>query len=41
MLAAIWADGHNDPVLRAYNTLGATWEDIGNDMLIGTPERHP
>jgi len=39
-LAAIWADGHSNPTLRAYDTLGATWEDIGDDMLIGTPDRH-
>jgi len=37
----IWADRHSDPTLRAYDTLGATWEDIDNDMLIGIPDRHP
>jgi len=40
-LAAIWADGYSNPTLCAYDTLGATWEDIGDDMLIGTPDRHP
>jgi len=40
-LSAIWADGHSDSTLRAYDTLGATWEDIGDGMLIGTPDRHP
>ena len=39
-LSTIWANGHNNPVLRAYETLGVTWEDIGDDMLIGTPDRH-
>ena len=40
-LAAIWVDGHSDPTLRAYDTLGATWEDIGDDIIIGTPDQHP
>jgi len=39
-LAAIWADGHSSPTLRAYDTLGTTWEDIGDEMLIGTPDRN-
>jgi len=39
-LAAIWVNRHSDPTLRAYDTLGATWEDIDGDMLIGTPDRH-
>jgi len=40
MLAAIWADRHSSLTLCAYDTLGTTWEDIGDDMLIGTPDRH-
>ena len=40
-LAAIWADENSDPVLRTYDTLGVTWEDTGNNMLIGTPDRPP
>ena len=39
-LAAIWTDGHSDPTLRAYETLGTTWEDIGNNMLIGILDQH-
>jgi len=39
-LSTIWADGHSSSTLRAYDTLGTTWEDIGDDMLIGTPDQH-
>jgi len=40
-LAAIWIDGHSSLTLRAYDTLAATWEDIDDDMLIGTPINNP